>query len=319
MNQRDGAPNTNRTCDLPLRRGLLYPLSYRGASRDFTPLRNLLIAALLLCAGAARAQAWAWDDGTVPFVVTPDEIVERMMRMAEVKPGDMLVDLGSGDGRIVIAAARRGARAYGVDIDPELVKHATENARKAGVAGRARFEVRDLFDTDLSKASVVAFYLLPEVNAKLQPRLLALKPGTRIVSHDGGIGDWPSDERLEMRVPEKAVGVGGLSRVELWIVPARAEGRWRADVPQHGGRWTFRIAQRFQELEVETGAGGRDLLVHASRLRGREIKLAVTGIVGGRAWNHLFEGQIEGGRIAGRLRVSDGNQTRSYPWTATRQ
>ena len=89
-------------------------------------------------------------------------------------------------------------------------------------------------------------------------------------------------------------------------------------LPQHGGRWTFRIAQRFQELEVEAGAEGRDLLVHASRLRGREIKLAVTGIVGGRAWNHLFVGQIEGERISGRLRVSDGNQTRSYPWTATR-
>jgi len=281
-------------------------------------LRNLLTAALLLCACAARAQAWAWDDGSVPFVVTPDEIVERMMRMAEVKPGDTLVDLGAGDGRIVIAAAKRGAQGLGVDLDPELVKLATENARQAGVAANARFEVRDLFDTDLSKASVVAFYLLPEFNAKLLPRLLALKPGTRIVSHDGGIGDWPPDERLEMRVPEKAVGVGGLSRVELWIVPARAEGQWLAEVPQHGGRWTFRIAQRFQELETEVRAEGRDLLVHASRLRGSEIKLAVTGIVGTRAWNHLFEGQIEEGRIVGHLRVSDGNKTRTYPWTATR-
>jgi SAM-dependent methyltransferase len=282
-------------------------------------LRILLIAALSLCACAARAQAWSWDDGTVPFVVTPDEIVERMLRMAEVKAGDTLVDLGSGDGRIVIAAARRGAQGLGVDIDPQLVMLATENARKAGVAERARFEVRDLFDTDLSRASVVAFYLLPELNAKLLPRLLALKPGTRIVSHDGGIGDWPPDERLEMRVPEKAVGVGGLSRVELWIVPALARGRWVADVPAHGGRWTFRIAQRFQELDVQIDAQGRDLLVHASRLRGSEIKLAVTGIVGARAWNHLFEGHIEGGSIAGRLRVSDGNQTRTYPWTATRQ
>ncbi|MDH4094582.1 MAG: class I SAM-dependent methyltransferase [Betaproteobacteria bacterium] len=281
-------------------------------------MRNLLTAALLLCACAARAQAWAWDDGSVPFVVTPDEIVERMMRMAEVKPGDTLVDLGAGDGRIVIAAAKRGAQGLGVDLDPELVKLATENARQAGVAANARFEVRDLFDTDLSKASVVAFYLLPEFNAKLLPRLLALKPGTRIVSHDGGIGDWPPDERLEMRVPEKAVGVGGLSRVELWIVPARAEGQWLAEVPQHGGRWTFRIAQRFQELETEVRAEGRDLLVHASRLRGSEIKLAVTGIVGTRAWNHLFEGQIEEGRIVGHLRVSDGNKTRTYPWTATR-
>jgi SAM-dependent methyltransferase len=281
---------------------------------------RFLLSLLLACASqAACAQAWAWDDGTVPFVVTPDEIVERMLRMAEVKAGDTLIDLGSGDGRIVIAAARRGAQGLGVDIDPSLVKLATENAKQAGVARLARFETRDIFDTDLSGASVVAFYLLPEVNAKLLPRLLALKPGTRIVSHDGGIGDWPADERLEMRAPEKAVGVGGVSRVELWIVPARAEGRWVAQVPQHGGRWRFDIEQRFQELDINVFAEGHDLLVRASRLRGTEIKLAVTGLVGGHAWNHLFEGQIEGGRIQGRVRVSDGNQARSYPWTATRQ
>jgi hypothetical protein len=186
------------------------------------------------------------------------------------------------------------------------------------VADRARFEERDIFETDLSGASVVAFYLLPEFNAKLLPRLLALKPGTRIVSHDGGIGAWPPDERLEMRVPEKAVGVGGLSRVELWVVPADARGRWVSEVPGHGGRWTFDIAQRFQELTVDVRAGGRDLLVRASRLRGDEIKLAVTGIVGARAWNHLFAGRIEGGRIAGELTISDGVHTRTYPWQATR-
>jgi SAM-dependent methyltransferase len=282
-------------------------------------LRLLLLPLLFGIANSAAAQAWAWDDGTVPFVVTPNEIVERMLRMAEVKAGDTLIDLGSGDGRIVIEAAKRGAKGLGVDIDPSLVRLATENAQKAGVAGLAKFEARDIFETDLSGASVVAFYLLPEVNAKLLPRLLALKPGTRIVSHDGGIGDWPADERLEMRVPEKAVGVGGLSRVELWIVPANARGRWLADVPQHGGRWRFDIAQTFQELDIRTLAEGRDLLVHASRLRGSEIKIAVTGIVGTRAWNHLFEGHIDGGRITGRLRVSDGNQTRTHPWTATRQ
>jgi SAM-dependent methyltransferase len=282
-------------------------------------MRLLLLPLLFGIVNTAAAQAWAWDDGTVPFVVTPDEIVERMLRMAEVKAGDTLIDLGSGDGRIVIEAAKRGAQGLGVDIDPSLVKLATENARKAGVAALARFETRDIFETDLSGASVVAFYLLPEVNAKLLPRLLTLKPGTRIVSHDGGIGDWVSDERLEMRAPEKAVGVGGVSRVELWIVPADARGRWIAEVPQHGGRWRFDIAQKFQELDIAVGAQGRDLLVRTSRLRGTEIKMVITGIVGTRAWNHLFEGRIEGGRITGRLRISDGNQTRSYPWTATRQ
>jgi SAM-dependent methyltransferase len=281
-------------------------------------LRFLLSAAIALIAAPAAAQSWAWDDGSVPFVVTPPEIVERMLRMAEVGGNDTLIDLGSGDGRIVIAAAQRGARALGVDLDPELVRVATDNAKRAGVAERVSFEVRDIFDTDLSQASVVAFYLLPELNAKLAPRLLALKPGTRIVSHDGGIGAWPADERLEMRVPEKAVGMG-LSRVELWVVPADARGRWSSELPQHGGRWTFDIAQRFQQLEVDVRAQGRDLLVRASRLRGTEIKLALTGIVGAHAWNHFFEGQIDGDRIRGRLSISDGNQTRTYPWTARRQ
>src|ERR1044071_8022010 len=155
-------------------------------------LKKLVFVAFALALPVhAQPQAWAWDDGTVPFVVTPMEIVERMLRMAEVGPGDTIVDLGSGDGRIVIEAAKRGARGLGVDLDPTLVKLATQNAQRAGVADRARFEVRDIFETDLSRARGVSMYILPDFNAKLLPRFLALKPDTRIVSHDGGIGDWP--------------------------------------------------------------------------------------------------------------------------------
>jgi SAM-dependent methyltransferase len=281
---------------------------------------KILIAASLIAAvpAVAQPQAWAWDDGTVPYVQTPMEIVERMLRMAEVGRDDYIIDLGSGDGRIVIEAAKRGARGLGVDLDPSLVKHASENAQRAGVAERASFQVKDIFETDLSKASVVAFYLLPDFNAKLMPRLLALKPGTRIVSHDGGIADWPPDERLEMRTPEKPVGVGGVSRVELWIVPADAKGAWTSEIPAHGGKWNFRIQQKFQMLDVEVGAQGRDLLVRNTRLRGEEIKLIVTGIVNGRAWHHYFVGTLKDDRIAGELTVSDGNNRRSFPWTATR-
>ena len=280
--------------------------------------RILLLFAALALPVQAQPQAWAWDDGTVPYVQTPMEIVERMLRMAEVRKDDYVIDLGSGDGRIIIEAAKRGARGLGVDLDPNLVKHATENARQAGVADQVRFEVRDIFETDLSAATVVAFYLLPEFNAKLLPRLLKLKPGTRIVSHDGGIGDWPPDERLEMRAPEKPVGVGGVSRVELWIVPADARGTWSSDLPAHGGRWQFSIQQRYQELDVDVAAQGRDLLVRNSRLRGEEIKLIVTGIVSGRAWHHYFVGTLRDGRIAGEVTVSDGNNKRSFPWTASR-
>jgi SAM-dependent methyltransferase len=279
----------------------------------------LLVASALVLPAQAQQPAWAWDDGTVPYVVTPMEIVERMLRIAEVGPSDTIIDLGSGDGRIVIEAAKRGARGLGVDLDPSLVKLATENARKAGVADRARFETRDIFETDLSGASVVAFYLLPDFNAKLMPRLLKLKPGTRIVSHDGGIGSWPPDERLEMRAPEKSVGIGGLSKVELWIVPADAGGRWTSDLGAHGGRWRFQVAQQFQVLDVNARAEGRDLLVRASRLRGDEIKLVVTGVVAGHAWHHLFVGRMSSDAITGEVTLSDGNETKRLPWKAARE
>jgi SAM-dependent methyltransferase len=281
--------------------------------------RLVLVALALVLPAQAQTEAWAWDDGTVPYVVTPMEIVERMLRMAEVGPGDSVVDLGSGDGRIIIESAKRGARGLGVDLDPALVRLATENARKAGVSDRARFETRDIFETDLSGASVVAFYLLPDFNAKLLPRLLKLKPGTRIVSHDGGIGTWPPDEKLEMRTPEKTVGIGGVSKVELWIVPANAAGRWTSDLGAHGGRWRFQIAQEFQILDVSARAEGRDLLVRASRLRGEELKLVVTGVVAGHAWHHLFVGRMSGDAITGEVTLSDGTQMRKVPWKAARE
>jgi SAM-dependent methyltransferase len=266
----------------------------------------------------AQLQPWGWDDGSVPYVQTPMEIVERMLRMAEVAKGDHVIDLGSGDGRIVVEAAKRGATGLGVDLDKDLVKLATDNARLAGVADRAQFKAMDLFDADLSPASVVTLYLLPDFNAKLLPRLLALKPGTRIVSHDGGIGDWPPDERLQMRAPEKPVGVGGVSTVELWIVPANAAGRWESDLPRHGGRWRFDVKQSFQMLDIDSSAQGRDLLVRNSRLRGEELKMVITGVVGDRAWHHYFVGRLKGERIVGEVMVSDGNNRRTFPWTATR-
>ncbi|HET7363859.1 MAG TPA: class I SAM-dependent methyltransferase [Burkholderiales bacterium] len=282
-------------------------------------LRRLLLMSWLSALPAyAQSQSWGWDDGTVPYVNTPTEVVERMLRMAEVHPGDYVIDLGSGDGRIVIAAAKRGARGLGVDLDPALVKLATRNAREAGVADRARFEVKDIFDTDLSRASVITMYLLPEFNVKLKERLLALKPGTRIVSHDGSIGDWPADETHEMRTPEKPVGLGGMSRIELWIVPADVHGAWTSELPSHGGSWRFQVGQHYQLLDVKAAAGGRELVVRNTRLRGEEVKLIVTGLVGTRPWHHYFVGTAHGDAIDGNVTVSDGSAQTVYPWHATR-
>ena len=254
-----------------------------------TMLRGLFFAAFTLAFPAhAQLQAWSWDDGTVPFVVSPMEIVERMLRMAEVGPRDSVIDLGSGDGRIVIAAAKRGAHRSRRRPRPEPGQAGDrECAQGRRLRPGALRGSRHLRDRSLG-ASVITLYLLPEFNVKLLPKLLRLKPGTRIVSHDGGIGAWPPDEKLEMRTPEKTVGLGGLSKVELWIVPADAAGRWTSDLGAHGGRWRFQVAQEFQVLDVERPAEGRDLLVRASRLRGDEIKLVVTGLIAGHAWHHLF-------------------------------
>jgi SAM-dependent methyltransferase len=279
---------------------------------------TFFVLAFLLAPAQAQPQSWGWDDGTVPYVNTPVEIVDRMMRMAEVGKDDYVIDLGSGDGRLIIAAAKRGASGLGVDLDPSLVRLATQNAAKAGVGDRARFDVRDIFETDLSRATVVTMYLLPDFNAKLLPKLLKLKPGTRIVSHDGSIADWPADETLQMKTPEKPVGIGGNSKVELWIVPANAAGAWSSDLGSHGGRWQFRIGQHYQMLEVQVATGGRDLLVRNTRLRGEEIKLVVTGLVGTRAWHHYFVGQVRDDRMEGQVSISDGSNTRTVPWTAVR-
>jgi SAM-dependent methyltransferase len=283
-----------------------------------------LISSLVLCAGiaaGAQAQSWAWDDGTTPFVVTPEDVVERMMRLAEPRAGDYLIDLGSGDGRIVIEAARRaGTRGLGVDIDPHLVGLARDNARKVGVESLAKFEVRDLFETDVREATIVTMYLLPEVNRKLAPRLYQqLRPGARIVSHDYELGDWSYDEMIELAVPDKMIGPQGRSKVYLWVVPEDARGAWSFDLPQLGGQWQLRIEQSWQLLEVDARLGGGSMLVRGARLRGHAITVPATGMLGRKAVNLMFRGRLAGDRIEGRVRVSDGENFVTHPWSATRR
>ena len=200
-------------------------------------LATLAVTAGLL--GAARAQ----DE--VPFITTPDLVTLAMLQLAGVTANDFVIDLGSGDGRIVITAARRfGARGLGVEIDPDLVARSRDNARAAGVADRAEFREQDLFQTDLAAAQVITLYLLPEVNLQLRPRLLALAPGTRIVSHDWGMGDWLADRQLTLDVPDKAIGREKRSTVQLWLVPAAVQGLWCT------AGASLAISQRFQAFSA---------------------------------------------------------------------
>jgi SAM-dependent methyltransferase len=199
------------------------------------------LAPTLLLAMAGMAAAL--DE--VPFVSTPERVARAMLEIALVGPGDMLIDLGSGDGRIVIAAAReRGARAIGVEIDPALVERSRANAARAGVAQRVEFREQDLFKTDLAPATVITMYLLPDVNLALRPSLLALEPGTRIVSHDWDMADWPADHVLTLDVPDKAIGREKTSRVLLWVVPAPVAGLWCSA----SGR-ALRLQQQFQRAQ----------------------------------------------------------------------
>ena len=202
-----------------------------------------IIAATLaaLCATAARALE------EVPYITTPDSVTMAMLQMARVNAQDFVIDLGSGDGRIVIAAAGKfGARGLGVEIDPTLVKKSRDNAVAAGVPDRVEFREEDLFKTDLERASVITMYLLPDVNMELRPKLLALKPGVRVVSHDWDMGDWTPDRTLTLDVPDKPIGREKVSRVHLWIVPARIPGAWCSTGRSKGV--TLDLDQKFQQV-----------------------------------------------------------------------
>lgn len=203
------------------------------------------LAALLL---AVALPAAALDE--VPFVVTPDNVTLAMLQIAKVGPRDYVIDLGSGDGRIVITAARRfGASGMGIEYVAELVEKSRAAARAAGVGQRARFREMDLHQADLSPATVVTMYLLQEVNLQLRPKLLKLAPGTRIVSHDWDMGDWKPDKTVVVDAPDKAVGLEKRSEVHLWVVPARIDGTWCGAGKAKGAR--LEIRQEYQKFTAE--------------------------------------------------------------------
>jgi SAM-dependent methyltransferase len=229
-------------------------------------LARAALALLLAAPVAGRAQ------NEVPFVVTPDNVTLAMLQLAQVGPQDFVLDLGSGDGRIVILAARRfGASGLGVEIVPDLVERSRRNAQQAGVGERARFAEQDLFKTDLSVATVITMYLLQEVNLQLRPALLALRPGTRVVSHDWDMGDWRPDRSLTVEAPDKPVGRDKRSRLHLWVVPARAAGAWCGSGAWRGTRLT--LAQNFQVFDATLSSGDSAHLL-AGRIDGTRLSAA---------------------------------------------
>jgi len=280
--------------------------------------RTAIGAAALVAGWLFSGVLPAQDFGDTPYVQTPQNVVDTMLEIAKVGPGDYVVDLGSGDGRMVITAAKqRGARGFGVDLDQRLVALANRNAAKAGVAGRAVFYHRDLHVTDVSSATVMSIYLLPEVNLMIRTRLLAtLKPGTRIVSHDYGMGTWAPDYQTELAAPGKTVGIGQRSKIFYWVVPGRAAGRWIWKMDGEGIPVEFGVTlqQNFQMLEGTLTAAGRSARVENGMLAGEQISLSA--VVDGARYE--FSGRILNHSIEGAARVTRDTQTRELPWSATR-
>ena len=248
----------------------------------------------------------------VPYVPTPQVVVDNMLKLADVQANDYLIDLGSGDGRIPITAAREfGTRGMGVDLNPVRVRESVENARKANVIDKVEFREQNLFDTKISDATVLTMYLLPRVNLELRPRLLSeLRPGTRVVSHDFDMADWQPDQHI--KVPDDG------SDLYLWIIPAQVDGQWRLrqNGPQGAQEWTLDLKQHFQEISgTATGPNGRTAAITGGRLKGDQITFALgegqAGQPGGTGLQ--FTGQVKGDGMQGK--VGTGGQA---AWTATR-
>jgi precorrin-6B methylase 2 len=236
----------------------------------------LAISASLITSAALAQQEPRLD---VIYVPTPQEVVDRMLDMAQVKPGDFMIDFGCGDGRMVVTAAKRGARGYGVDINPVRIKEANENAQKAGVTDKVEFKIANLFEEDLSKADVMAMYLLTDINLRLRPKILdTMKPGTRIVSHAFDMGDWEPDQR------DTVAG----KQVFFWVVPAKVEGKWVIDGEP---KMTLSLKQQYQMVGGQAEINGKSANVTGGRLKGAEITFTVDG--------KTYTGKVDGNTIQG--------------------
>lgn len=231
----------------------------------------------------------------VVWVPTAQGLVDRMLDMVKLTAKDIHYDLGSGDGRTVITAAKRGATAFGVEYNPDMVELSRRNAAKEGVTGKATFIHGDIFQTDFSKATVITLFLLPDLNVKLRPTILNMKPGTRIVSNSFGMGDWKSDET------QSAKGdCTSYCTAYLWIVPAKVEGIWKS------GNDEIKLAQEYQYVQGSYNRGGKLSNVQLGKLRGDEISFT--------AGDGRYAGKVSGNRIEGTVTAGG----RTSPWVATR-
>jgi len=233
----------------------------------------------------------------VVWVPTPQELVDKMLEIANVTPADYIIDLGSGDGRTVITAAKLGAKALGVEYNPDMVALSKASAEKQGVTDKAKFMEADLYTIDLSDATVITMFLLPEINLKLRPRLLDLKPGTRIVSNTFTMGEWEEDYKVTTED-----NWNSWNTAYLWIIPAKVEGTWKL------GKDELSLTQEFQMVRGTLNSGGKSVTVNDGRLRGTEITFTING--------EKYTGTVNGNSMLGTaVNTSKGSTS---DWKATR-
>jgi SAM-dependent methyltransferase len=274
----------------------------------FTVRIAALLAASLLFALPASAQQKPYEPQVgqagkdVIWVPTPDEVVDRMLRMAQVTPADLVFDLGAGDGKIAIAAAKKfGARSVGIEYNPDMAKFAQGNVEKAGVAGKARIVNGDIFATDFTQATVITMYLLPQLNMKLRPQILSMRPGTRVVSHSFTMEDWEPDEISSMDG----------RRAYFWVVPANVNGGWALETG--GEKVELAFEQRFQKIEGSVGLGHSQGGLRNARLSGFNISFAYVDNNGVR---RDYSGRVTGGKMEGSFRADNGTEGR---WSAAKK
>ena len=276
-------------------------------------IAGLLAAnALLILPGAPLAQQLS----KLPYVPTPQVVVDEMLKLANVTAKDFVIDLGSGDGRMIITAAQKfKASGLGVDIDAKLVERANQNAKAEGVADRVKFIEQDMFKADISRATVVTLYVLPDFIEKLRPKLLAeLKPGTRIVSHDYYMRGWYPDRQFSLTVPEKIAANGtDKAYLYLWIVPSVVAGNWRVELDPGGANRqliAMAIDQEYQVLNASAENIAGPLKIGNARLRGDEISFDVA--IGSSPYR--FTGKVSDGKMDGTA-VTPGFK-QPIPWRA---
>ena len=268
-------------------------------------IRPLLTAVALLLPAVALSQPaqkpfepFSGQPGKdVVWVPTSQALVDKMLDMAKLTPTDIHMDLGSGDGRTVITAAKRGTRSTGIEYNPDMVELSKQNAVKAGVTDKATFVKADLFETDFSKATVITLFLLPDINLKLRPKILDLKPGTRIVSNTFTMGEWKDDETATV---DEAAGCSYYCTAHLWIVPAKVTGTW------HSAQGDLTLKQEFQMAQGSLKSGANTVAISNAKLRADQFSFSARGAT--------YAGRVNGNTIEGTV-TTGGNATK---WSATR-